>query len=300
MGISSKKTTTKTNQNTTANITPTNPDWVTNSVQGLTGKVNDTFRKLDPYSLVAGPNELQTQAGEGAAGLATTGRGFGQAQDAYSDLAAGGNVQGQSLLDNLGSYMNPYTKDVVDTSLADYDYGAGQQNAQADLSLAGDPTFGGSGGAIYKSALGGELARGRGTLSAGLRSDAFNTGAQLSGQDADRRQAASLADLQARLAGASGLTANGMARGADDRANIDTQSQIGQILQQIQQAKAQAPVTALGLQGSLLQQQPFDLFKGTNATGSLTGTTKTKESGATLGNWLQYLQANAQAAAGAG
>jgi len=286
MGLSSKKSKSTTNQNTTMNVTPTNAPFVSQGIEGLAGKITDTFKNLDPYSLVAGPDPLQTQAAGMAAGLGQGARTLGQ-------IAKGGQITGQSLLDNLQSYMSPYTKDVVDTSLADYDYGAGQTRAQNQLSLAGDDTFGGSGGAIQTALSEDAIDRGRGALSAGLRDQAFNTGAGLSSSDADRRQQAQIADLSARIAAATG-------QGQEQRANIGTQADIGEMLRQIEAAKRLAPVTAVGAESSLFSGLPLDLFHGTNATGTLNSTTKTKQSGAALTDWLSYFAANAQAAAGMG
>lgn len=286
MGLSSKKSSSKTNQQTSMTTTPTNPAFVTQGIEGLAGKIGDTFKSLDPYSLVAGPDPLQTQAAGLAAGLQQTGRGFGQAADIYKGLAGGGG----SILDHLGDYMSPYTKDVVDTSLADYDFGAGQTRAQNQLALAGDTTFGGSGGAIQTALSEDAINRGRGSLSAGLRDQAFNTGAGLASSDMERQ-------LQAKLAAASGLTQNAQVRGSEDRANIGAQADIGEMLRQIEAARKLAPVTALGAESSLFSGLPLDLLHGTKQEGTLNSTTKSKQSGGGLTDWLNFFAANAQAAA---
>jgi hypothetical protein len=305
MGLSTKKTKSTTNQNTTANVTPTNLPGIDTQVSGLAGRIGDTFKTLDPMSLVPNADPLQTQAGQGAANL-TTNPGYGQASDILRGVAGAGpqSVHSASLLDNLQNYMSPYTKDVVDTSLADYDQGAGYTRAQNQLSLAGDTTFGGSGGAIQTSLSNDNIDRGRGALSAQLRDQAFNTGAGLSAQDAGFRQQASLANaslaeqaLARQGAAAGGLADVAGAQGTDQRANIDAQSRMGDILRQIAAAKGLAPVTGLGLESSLLNGLPLDLFKGSNATGSLSGTSTTKESGASLSDWVSQLGALATAAA---
>lgn len=101
-------------------------------------------------------------------------------------------VQGQSLLDNLPAYMNPYLRDVVDTSAADFDQYAAQQRAELARKGALAGGFGGSGYGLAMGQTEGELARGRGALLSGLRSDAFKTGAGLSADDANRRQQAGI------------------------------------------------------------------------------------------------------------
>ena len=105
--------------------------------------------------------------------------------------ARAGKVQAQSLLTNLQDYMNPYTDDVVDTTLAGYDENAGRIEAQQAAAAAANGAFGGSRYAVQEGITQGELARERAATEAGLRSDAFNTGAGLSADDANRRQSAS-------------------------------------------------------------------------------------------------------------
>lgn len=270
----SKKTTTKTNQQTHMVQTPNNPEFVSKGIEGLAGQVTD-LSKADPYSFVAGPDALQTQAAQGASALSSS-----PVQGILNGVATAGpqSVQAASLLDNLPAYMSPYTKDVVDASLADYDFGAGQQDAQARLDLGGDTTFGGSGGALYRSALGGQLARGRGTLSAGLRDQAFNTGASLSGQDADRRQQASMSNASLAEQALARQAAAAQAMGSEGRANVDTQSQIGAILQQLAQTRAVAPLSLLGTQATLFGGLPLGLLQGQTQDGTMSGTSTSKTS----------------------
>lgn len=101
-------------------------------------------------------------------------------------------VNGESLLNNLQSYMNPYLRDVVDTSATDYDNYADQQRAELARKGAAAKAFGGSGYALAQGQAEGDLARGRASLLAGLRSDAFNTGLNASNLDAARRQEAGI------------------------------------------------------------------------------------------------------------
>jgi hypothetical protein len=296
-----KKSKQTTNQNTTATMTPTNPQWVTDSVQGLGGKITDTFKNLDPYSLVPGADPLQTQAATSAAGL-TTSPNYGQATDILGRVAGAGpsTVQAGDIQGGIAGFMNPYMKDVVDTSLADYNQGAGYTRAENKLALAGDTTFGGSGGAIQTMLSNDALDRGRGTLAAGLRSGAYDRAASLAAQQANMNQQASLASGQFNEQALSrqGDAATGMAniagaQGADSRANIGTQADMGAILRQIAAARAGAPIATLGAESGLISGLPLDLFRGSNATGSLSGTTNTTQSGMDIGQLLQM-------AAGAG
>jgi hypothetical protein len=288
MGLSSKKSKQTTNQQTTMTSTPTNPEWVTNRVQGLSDRIGTTFSGLDPQSLVAGADPLQTQAAAGAAGM-TTSPNYGLAADMYG---AAGNAGAQDIAGGMAAFQNPWQKDVLETSLADYDFGAGRQEGQANLDLAGDTTFGGSSGALYKSALGGELARGRGALSAGIRSDGFKTALGGATSQAQLNEQA----LARKLAGAGGLASVAGMQGADQRAINDQQMTMGDILRQIQQQRALAPATALGLEGSLTAGLPLNLFQGQNATGTMNGTSTSKSSGASLADWMAMAGQAASAA----
>jgi hypothetical protein len=282
-----KKSKTKTTQNTTSTMTPTNPQWVTDSVQGLGGRITDTFKGLDPYSLVPGADPLQTKAATSAAGLSTS-PAYGQASDILGRVAGAGpsTVQAGDIQGGIAGFMNPYLRDVVDTSLADYNQGAGYTRAENKLALAGDTTFGGSGGAIQTMLSNDALDRGRGTLAAGLRSGAYDRAASLAAQQANMNQQASLASGQFNEQALSrqGDAATGMAniagaQGTDTRANIGLQADIGAILRQIEAERAKAPITALGAETSLIGGLPLDLFKGQNATGSLVGKSSTSEMG---------------------
>lgn len=310
MGLSSKKSksTSTVNQNTTMNTTPTNPDWVVGGVQDATGRVNDFFRKLDPYSLVAGADPLQTQAAGSAAGLGASPN-FAQASDMFRSVGAAGpqSIDAVDISGGINKFLNPYLKDVVDTSLVNFDEGAGMTRAENALALANDTTFGGSGGAIQTALTERGLAQDRAKLAAELRSGGYDRAASLSAQQAamDLQQRMSNANfgetaLQRQAGAAAGLADVGALQGSEARANTGLQFDIGEALRAIAQQKAMAPVGALGMETGLLGQLPFDLFKGANSTGTMSGTstTKTKESGASLGDWLSYFAANARAAGG--
>jgi hypothetical protein len=212
------------------------------------------------------------------------------------------------VLDNLGAYMSPYGRDVVDAALADYDFGAGQTRAQQDLDLAGAGAFGGSGAALTRSMTEDALVRGRAATTAKLRDDMFRYGADLSNRDAERRQQTALAqagfDQEAGLAGAAGLNrAREYNAGAADRAwdrdlaagrtladvagayeagqraNAQTQAQIGEGLRNVEQQQLAAPVTHAQQIVALLNGLPIGLFSGEqkNATENRTGTEKKTE-----------------------
>ena len=216
-------------------------------------------------------------------------------------------VSAASSLDGLGKFMNPFLKDVVDTSLADYDFGAGMTREQDKLAKAGDITFGGSGGSIQTALSNDAITRGRGTLSAGLRSDGFNTALAASADDANRRQQADVTNgqfsenaLTRQINAGNSIAAIGGMEADNTRANIGTQNVIGSTLRGIQNDQNRAPIDLLLQQIAAQTGLPLELFKGMTGTGSLDGTETGKSSGAGLSDWLNFFASNAQSAAAAG
>jgi hypothetical protein len=298
----SKKSSTTTDQTTHNVLTPTNPQWVTDPVQNLVGRISD-LSSADPRSFVAGANPLQTQAAQGAGDLSGSWWNFDGAADAYRGAINGGaNTYGAttgaaaSVLPNLQAYMSPYTRNVVDSALADYDFGAGQTRAQNQLALANDATFGGSNGAIQTALSNDAITRGRGTLAAQLLDQGYQAGAALANQDADRAQQMSLANLQAansaaqynaqardqalqrQMAAAQGLVDTSTALDETQRANIASQAQMGDALRQIDALGLTAPISLLQTQAGLLGGLPLSLFHGEVNDGANHTTSTTTES----------------------
>jgi hypothetical protein len=279
-----KKTKTKTTENAQqqATFTPNNPTFVQPAIENLSTKISETFGAADPSKLAPGPTSLQTQALGGAAGLQTPAA-FGDAETAIKQGLSGGpqSVDRVNIADSIASFMNPYMKDVVDTSLADFDFGAGVSRAQGQLARAGDETFGGSSGALQAALTEGELGSGRNLTNAGFREQALNRNIQ----------------------GGTALGNLGATRGAEDRANVQTKFGLGEAQRQIEKEQGNASIDALLKQISAFSGLPLDILKGytTSGTSSGTSTSNTKQSGATLSDWLGYFAANAAAAAkGAG
>ena len=308
----SKKT--KSSTQFTQTTTPNNPQWVTDGLAGVGGGLQ-RLTGMDPTTFVAGPSALQTKSFNDAAGL-TSSPLFGDAGKIFKDVAgAGANTydavdagsQGytaSSLLDGLDKYMSPYTGQVVDTALADYDYGAGQTRANQALDEARSGAFGGSGAAITRSMTEGDLARGRAATSANLRDLGFQRGAGLSAQDAgfrnqalqfgaDAANRASLANAAARndalrynagaqdtalarqLSAGGALAGLGQTIGADQRANLTLQGQLGADQRAIEQAQAAAPLSVLQQIAATYGGMPLNLLSGSTTTGNSSGTTKT-------------------------
>lgn len=306
IGGSASKTKTTSNTTTNSTRTPIVPDWASNLTQGVAGRVGGLL-DIDPQTTVAPAHGLQSRAGAGAQDLSGQTWNYeggidltrGVANTAWLDgymRTPTPNVQSESLLSNLDAYMSPYTKEVVDTALADYDFGAGQTRAQQALDLAGSGAFGGSGSALTRSMTEDAILRGRATTSANLRDQAFQRGTALSNQDADRRQQANTLNAQLALqdwnqrvgqymAGQdqrlrAGAQLAGLAGDfeANQRANIATQAQMGDALREVDQQQRQAPFTTTQQIVAALSGLPIGLFTGeqTNSTSNSVGTEKRK------------------------
>jgi hypothetical protein len=198
-----------------------------------------------------------------------------------------------SIAGHLAEFQNPYTNDVVNTTLAGYDQAAGRQRASDQLGLAGDATFGGSGGSILQAMDNQNLNMGRAQTEAQLRDQGFNTA--LSGATA---QGGLDAQAQAqKLAAAQTLSGNASAQNAADNQNVVTQSNIGQILQALSQARAGAPINTAGSLASIYGNPAFGLLHGANQAGTAnsttngTSTTTSSDPMGSLGSLLEGLGA---------
>lgn len=166
------------------------------TVNNLNPQQAQTFTAFTPMTPA-----VTNVAGAGDRGVATAGVaalptaatiGNPQMWDvAQASGGVGGEVeraQAASLLENLSDYQNPYTQQVVDTSLASFDNNAAKQRAAYAAQGARNGAFGGSRFGIGETNLMAEQGLNRGGMEAGLRADSFNTAANLSNLDAGRRQ----------------------------------------------------------------------------------------------------------------
>ena len=281
-GSASKSWTSGSHQTTT---TPIVPDWLNAGTQTLAGQIN-TLAGQNPYDFVAGSNAWIDEAAGRAAGLGQSNPWLAEAAS-ITHLTADAPIprmQAASLLDGLDTYMSPYTKDVVDAALADYDYGAGQTRAQQSLDLAGASAFGGSGAALTRSMTDDALTRGRATTSANLRDQAFSRGAALSSEDAARRQAASqanaqfAADVQQRNLAAAAQMANiGNMYWNNARQDVAAIGEVGERYRQIESEQRQAPIDYISALTQAWSGLPSQLFVGQNEAGSSKSKTTTAE-----------------------
>lgn len=303
-----------TNSNSTSTSTPNVPDWIAEFTKNLTGKAGG-LSDLDPKSLVAGVNPLTSQASMAAGGLSGSPWNFDAATDITRGVAGSATPQvtaattkSESLLDGLDSFFSPYKQKVIDAALGDFDIDRGKTRAQQVLDEASASAFGDSGAALARGFTEGELGRARGGLEAGLLDEGFKTAAGLSSQDASRRQAANDANANFAQSAAgqnAGLTLSAndqrlraggqladLSTTADDntRANIATQTGLGDILRGIETEGKQAPFAQLQSIIEMLNGLGLGNFIGQTSTGSQnsTGTSTGTASGTSSGKGLSF------------
>lgn len=320
--MAKKKSTTTSNQtyDQTSTSTPTVAPWLSNNYQGLGQQIAD-FSQTDPTKYVAGASDLQNKAFGQAGNLGGWQSLFGQAQTgAQGVMGAGANtaapasaanvsgVQAASLLDGggIGKYMNAGLNDLVSASLADYDYGAGRQQAAARAAATANKAFNNDRSVFKETELADALTRGRASTSGQLRYEAFDRAAQLAAQEAAMRQQAAMANAAAynqasmfnagqtnqanqfnagqmdnslaRKLSAAGILGNlGSAMGDNSRADLASTLGAGQVQQGIQQSQLNATPTFLQMLAGLNSSIPIGAFTGQTTTGSgnQSGTSKT-------------------------
>jgi len=132
-----------------------------------------------------------TGAGQGYTGQGYTGQGYTANQSKAAQIGPMARMQAAltSGMDR-GSYMNPYVRDVVDATMADYDQQAGRTRASQAAQGALNNAFGGSRYAIQEAATEGELARGRASSMANLLSSGFDRATAAMQFDAGQQQQA--------------------------------------------------------------------------------------------------------------
>lgn len=319
MGVSSKKSSTSgtTTSTNTATSTPNVPDWLLQPARTAAGGLSHLLA-TDPSTFAPTESALQKQA-TASAGALTTSPLLGQAAAGAQGINTTfdpGAVQGQSLLDGLQNYYNPFKDQILNPVLGDYDVNSGRTRAAQSARMAATGAFRGSRSGIATAATEGELARGRSATEGGLLKDMFNTATTLSGQDADRRQSAMTGNvdrsLSAQTSGASDALAKygllgglGMDAGAEARANAGAQAGQGAIQTGIDNAITQAPLTTQGTLEGLLAGLDPAAYSGTtvnsSGSGTSTGTTTLDPSlGAILGDFLMASASGAGKAVAAG
>lgn len=273
--------------NSTAVSTPNVPDWLLNPAQTLAGNISGlTAQGAGAYTPVV--SDLQNQSFTGAAGL-TSSPYFAQAGGALDSVpnVTAGNVSGQSVLDNLSAYYNPFKSQVLDPTLADFDANAGTTRAAQAAAAARNSAFQGSRYGIQESQTEDALARGRATTEGNLLGGMYTQAAGMSEADAARRQQALLANQSAGLTADTAnqnaalqkgqlLSGLGTSAGADARANVAAQAGLGGIQTDQINAARQYPIQ--------YQQQMEQLLAGLNPSDYMGKTIDTTGTGSTTSN----------------
>jgi len=276
LGGSKSKTKTTSNTNTSSTTTPLVPEWGSSLAQGVAGRVSGLLNQ-DANSFVAPAHPLQNQAAAGAGSLNSSGdrSWLTPYMNADTPFASGGKAY-----DYVDRYMNPYLKEVVDSSAADLDFNAGTVRAQQALDLAGAGAFGGSGAALTQSMTEGELARARASTLSGLRSHGYETALGAAAGDADRATQARIANVQSALQDRAQKVGFGFQADENQRANIAAQAAVGQTSHDLDQQQRQVRVKNTQDLVAMLNGLPLGLFTGEQRTGteSTEGTSKTKGS----------------------
>lgn len=266
--------------------TPNVPDYIQGPMKTLYGQVGDQAG-VDPHSLVAGMDPLQSLATGGAAALGNGSDGGAQAKSWLNQVvngSVGGAGASSGQWGDVNKYLDPALNFELNSSLNSFDNQAAQDRTSQSLGLAG--RRGGSGADIATSLLGGQQSLARGQLEGGIRSHAFDLASQLADAQAGRdsqanMQAAQLAssermaDANNKLQASSLYSDIGNNADANSRANLALQSDIGGINRGINQQDLSAPSDYLAKLSAILGGLPGQMDVGQTST----GTTKTSGGG---------------------
>lgn len=195
-----------------------------NTLATLATRYPDQYRALQDVTVdrvaardVAAPQEISADqvssrdiAGRDVTAQAIAGRTVG-ARDVAAQDAASRDVNSQRGASFMDDYNNPYMRDVVDASLADYDAEAAEARNAFRAANAG--AFGNKRTGVAEGQLAADAAVGRAKLAADLRAGGFNSAAAFGMQDADRKLAGDQANQSAALQAALANAANRL--GAD-------------------------------------------------------------------------------------
>lgn len=182
---------------------------------------------------------------------------------------------GQLATTDISQYQNPYTQQVIDTSMQDLERQRLMQQNQIGAQATQAGAFGGSREGVAQALSNEAFARQGAQMASGLRQAGFNTAQQMAQTDIANRfsaatanQAAGLSGAQQRLGAAQQLGALGAQSygyGSDIQSNLAQQGQQQQALQQalIDAAKGQYgaytqyPAAQLSLMSQALGSSPY-------------------------------------------
>lgn len=123
---------------------------------------------------------------------------MGAAQDltGFNAPTVGNVTAAQWAGQDLSPYMNPFTQNVIDASMADQQNAYLEANNQLKAQAGAANAFGNSRFGVAQGQMAADSVRDQALLSAQLRSQGFNTAAQLLGMDVDRQNEATALNQQ--------------------------------------------------------------------------------------------------------
>lgn len=169
-------------------------DW-TQDQQAAFGQVRDQVGQSgQAYDEAAGyirqgadPIQAQGYAPAGAAPVSQIqAPALGQAQGYDASMSQASNAQGVTGAQQMGSYIDPWTNQVIDRAMGDLDRMEARDLSEARRRAAGAQSFGGSRSAILENEIGRRYDDQAAGMVADLRSQGFNTALQAGQADAGR------------------------------------------------------------------------------------------------------------------
>jgi hypothetical protein len=301
---SGKTTKSVSDQSSTQTSTPNVPTWISDPAQAMAKQVA-AFTDQGPGAFTPGISDLQKQANAGASGL-TSSPYYKEAADSLGNVGnvTADQVTGQSLLTGLSDYETPYRDQVLNPVLNDFDANAGVQKAAQAAAAARNSAFSGSRYGVLDAQSNDMLGRARSSTEGTLLDRLFTQATGLSADDANRRQGAMIsnqgANLQAGIANQGAalsksqlLAGLGSSQGADARANVALQGDIGAAATAAENEAKQYPLKFAAQNEALLQGIDPRMFTGSTTTGVSHGTEKQTEDP----GLLDYIGKAAQVAA---
>jgi hypothetical protein len=179
------------NINTAADLTRASAAYAPQQVGGFSG---------GPAALAGSTGYNAAQFGGASAGPAALAGASGYNAAQFGGASAGPAAQAaaaQANMANIGQYMNPYTSEVIDASMADLEKARQRASQQIGQQATAAKAFGGSRQGIAEALSNSEFGDTAGRTIAQLRAQGFDTAANLMQQDVARQQQAGLSNQAA-------------------------------------------------------------------------------------------------------
>ena len=222
----------------------------------MAGAGNPKLNVTPMPSQQPGPNVFSQSAGALQRGIQMAGGGGGgfspvtavDAQVSGVNPSSIGAIGVGTAAGGIPDYMNPYTQDVIDTSMADLERQRLMQQNVIGAQAGQAGAFGGSRQGVAEALTNEAFARQGGQLAAGLRQQGFETALGAAQQDAENRLQA---QLQAQTLGGQMSMANLDARTRTALANQQAQLEAQRLNQQAALEQGQQAIQGAGVLGQL-------------------------------------------------